>query len=115
MLYSEFKNTYKYMLKKYPDTSYLFTDQEKPEKIFLVTITHQEKNGNRWKTTETTTEQADFIYYSNVVDAIPFFKNLGGHERVEAAYTKAGYIPTRITSTSPLGTERTIRELTYIG
>lgn len=114
MLYNEFKKTYKTTLKKYPDTSYLYTDNEEPEKIFDVIITHQEKHGKTWKTVEEKTEKADFIYYFNVVDVVKFFRNLGGTETVQTAYTKAGYIPTRIISTSPGKDQRTIREFIYI-
>lgn len=115
MLYNEFKETYDFMVKKYPDTTYLYTDKEAPEKIFTVSIIHQVKSGRNWHTTEAKTEKADFIYYSNVVDAIPFFRNLGGRETVSCSYTKAGYIPTKIISTNPGRTERTIREFNYIG
>ncbi len=111
MLYKEFKATYKWMIKHYPETSGLYRDN--PEKNIICTTIHQEKNGSRWTTTSETTETVDFIYYSNVVDAVPFFRNLGGSETVQKAYTKAGYIPTRIISTNPTKTERTIREFTF--
>lgn len=114
MLYSEYKTTYKWIVKKYPDVTAMFTESEKPEKIFILKITNQEKTGTTWKTTGTEEKEIDFIHYSNIVDAIPFFRNLGGTETVTRKYTKFGLIPIKIISTSPGRNERTIREFKVI-
>ena len=114
MTYQEYKKTYNWLVKHHPDVVSMFTDAETPEKIFKVVITNQEKSGSTWKTTEVKEELADFIYYSNVVDAVPFFRNLGGTETITKKYTKAGYIPVKIVSTSPGRDQRTIREFIYI-
>lgn len=98
MLYSEFKKKYVYTLKHYPDTSALF---EKSDKITVETTT-ENKHGTKWVASEAPTiENVDYIYYFNTIDAIPFFKNLGGYERVSNAYTKHGYIPVKLVSISP--------------
>jgi hypothetical protein len=114
MLYSEYKKIYKWLVKKYPDVVSMFTDSENPEKIILLKTTHQEKTGTTWKTTTTEETKIDFIHYSNIVNAIPFFKNLGGTETVTRSYTKYGLIPIKIISTSPGREQRTIREFKVI-
>lgn len=97
MTYSEFKEKYAYTLKHYPDTSALF---KKFDKITVETTT-ENKHGTKWITEASKTENVDYIYYFNTIDAIPFFKNLGGYERVSNAYTKHGYIPVKLVSISP--------------
>lgn len=111
MLYSEFKATYKATIKKFPDITALF--REEPEKVITCHTIRQIKTGSRWTTTEETTDKIDFIHYINVLDGIPFFRNLGGSETVQKAYTKAGLIPVRLLSTNPDRTQRTIREFTF--
>jgi hypothetical protein len=49
----------------------------------------------------------------NSIDATPFFKNLGGIERVEYCNTRYGRIPCKIISISPDRQERTIRTYTF--
>lgn len=98
MTFSEFKEKYQYTLRHYPDTSALF---EKSDKITVETTT-ENKHGTKWMASETPTiENVDYIYYFNTIDAMPFFKNLGGYERVSNAYTKHGYIPVKLVSISP--------------
>jgi translation initiation factor 2B subunit (eIF-2B alpha/beta/delta family) len=46
-------------------------------------------------------------------DTIKFFKRLGGKESVTRLYTSAGYVVTKIVSTSPDGENRTIREYKF--
>lgn len=110
MSYAEFKNDYKWTLKAYPQTTNLF----EVENITLKE-TRQTKTSRTagWKTTETKIETINYIYYMNIVDAIPFFRNLGGAETVTKAYTKHGYIPTKIISLSPDKNDRTIREFIF--
>lgn len=111
MTFSEFKEKYKYTLKHYPDTSALF---EKSDKITVTTIT-ENKNGTKWTASEPSKieNNVDYIYYFNTVDAIPFFKNLGGYERVSNAYTKYGYIPVKLVSISPDKNTRITREFKF--
>lgn len=108
MNYKEFKETYKRTLKKYPGTSFTFG----VENIGLK-IVRQIKNGSRWNTTEQKEKTVDYEFYMNTVDAIPFFKNLGGSERVSQSYTKIAYLPVEITSTSPDRSKRTIYTFTF--
>ena len=60
-------------------------------------------SGKSWKTKpdSETVRKISYEFYHNIFDAIPFFRNLGGSERVEYGYTYAGYLPTQLTSTSP--------------
>lgn len=112
MNYVEFRKTYSWMLKHYPDTSALYGINN----AGTITIEHQERAtlGGRWKQSEgTTTDKIDGTYYCNAVDAIPFFRNLGGKEQITRAYTKYGYIPVKIVSTSPDGLQRTIRTFKF--
>ena len=39
--------------------------------------------------------------FKNIISSIPFFRNLGGSERVTKGYTIAGYIPVELSSISP--------------
>ena len=83
----------------------------KNENFAVLTMETQEKQGSRWVTTETETKTISKSYYNNITDekAIRFFRNLGGIETVQRNYTKMGYIPVRILSTSPNRETRIIR------
>lgn len=83
----------------------------KNEDFAILTIETQEKQGSRWITTETETKTISKLFYYNVTDekSIRFFRNLGGIETVQRNYTKMGYIPVRILSTSPNRETRIIR------
>lgn len=111
--WTEAKQTYKELFRKYPDTTALFTDKAE-EKTITEVITNSVKIGGRWKTEETKETEITAINYFNAVDpaTVRFFRNLGGTERVTVRYTKYGKIPAHITSISPTGdrkTERTYR------
>lgn len=108
MTYAEFKKTYSYALKHYPSISSIELDAP-----VTVTVTKQEKIGRRWVTSTEQTENFTGENYLNTVEAIPFFKNLGGSEKVSKAYTKYGLIPTEIVSTSSDKSERTIRKFLF--
>ena len=90
--------------KKFPDISSLYGQNWK----ITQTRKHFIKSGSRWKATETEVDTIDLRQYCNIFDGIQFFRNLGGYERTEMAYTKAGYIPVSQTSISPDKTERYI-------
>ena len=109
MTYSEFRNTYKWTLKKYPDTYGLFNNGNT---ICCVTINY-EKIGSRWRETSHEKKTVDWQYYMNTVDAIPFFRDLGGKEAVRMSYTTAGYIPVFISSISPDATMKITREFSF--
>lgn len=51
---------------------------------------------------------------NNVFDAVQFFKDLGGYEKVSCGYTKAGYLPDELLSISPNRTEKTVRKYYFI-
>lgn len=110
MTYTEFKNTYKALLKKYPEISELYGT----ENIYKITETKTkyDKVGSRWKEIEKIEKETIAEFYCNVFDAVPFFRNLGGYERVEMGYTIAGYIPTVSTSISPDKETKVIRKYT---
>jgi hypothetical protein len=110
MTYKEFKNTYKWLVKNYPDTTSLYGVEGD---IITVTETHYIKQGTTWKETETETRAINATYYLNTVDAVPFFRGLGGHERITKNYTRYGLIPTEISSTSPDGKNKTVRRFKF--
>lgn len=108
MTYQEFKETYKKVIKKYPETTNLYNNTYK----IIETITNFEKVGSRWIETNKKESEIDYTYYFNVFDAVQFFRNLGGYERVTTSYTIGGYIPTQVISISPERTQKTIRHYT---
>lgn len=61
------------------------------------------------KPNTTSTEEITIKEYRNIFDAIDFFKGLGGTETIIKTYTIAGYIPTRLISTSPAKDKKVIR------
>ena len=81
-----------------------------------MTLTTQEKNGLRWETVETETKEISREFYRNATDekAIKFFRRLGGIETVQKNYTKWGFLPVRILSTSPDRQQRIIREFDFL-
>ena len=76
-----------------------------------MTLETQEKVNGKWFTVESEQRTISKQFYNNIVDekAIRFFRNLGGIETVQRNYTKMGYIPVRILSTSPNRQTRIIR------
>ena len=119
MTYDEFKKTYKWMLTKYPNTAAMFPSDDTESEI-IGTVTHRKYNkvGNKWVEAEEsfkiTDEPITRYNYCNGVDAIPFFRGCGGKEIVQMGYTTKGYIPVKITSISPWGDTKTVREYKII-
>ncbi len=107
--YSEFKKQYRWMLKKYPETSNLYN----AENCGKCVITNFIKSGSRWIKKSSMTVDFNGEFYCNTVDAIPFFRNLGGKETVTQAYTKCGYVPVSISSISSDKTQKTTREFIF--
>lgn len=92
MNYTEFRETYKKLLKASPDVSSLYTGKETEPKNIEFTSIYFKKSGSRWVETEHTQKMIDCFSYCNMVDpaAIQFFKGLGGYEKVTKGYTKRG-------------------------
>jgi hypothetical protein len=108
MPYIEFCKKFHRTLKRYPGMECAYN----PHYAYEVTTTKYYKVGSKWheKTDEKTVETVPGNYYINMIDAIPFFRNLGGSERVQMGYTLAGYIPTQLSSISPDGKEKVLRK-----
>ena len=108
MPYIEFCKKFHRTLKRYPGMECTYN----PHYAYEVTTTKYYKIGSKWheKTEEKTVETVPGNYYMNIIDAIPFFRNLGGSERVQMGYTLAGYIPTYLSSISPDGKEKVLRK-----
>jgi hypothetical protein len=108
MPYIEFCKKFHRTLKRYPGMECTYN----PHYAYEVTTTKYYKVGSKWheKTEEKTVETVPGNYYMNIIDAIPFFRNLGGSERVQMGYTLAGYIPTQLSSISPDGKEKVLRK-----
>lgn len=111
MLYKEFTETYKQLLKSFPDVSTLYESKD----AINLTTKHFKKIGRRWQLMDEKTEAVDYEHYCNVVDpkAVKFFRSLGGVEQVTKSYTRRGYIPTEVSSTSPDRTTKTVRTFTF--
>lgn len=110
MDFAEFKRTYPYTTKNYPDTTSLPFNSDKF--IGSMTKTKQVKKESRWITVKEETESITTQFYMRTLEAIPFFRNIGS-ETVYKAYTRMGYIPYKIISTSPARDERCIREFCF--
>ncbi len=110
MTYNEIKTNYKWTVKKAPDVINL---RDIDGRFITLTETRYTKRGGRWTETESTTELIPVEFYLNSVDAIPFFKNLGGREKLVLAYTQYGHIPVEIQSISPYGENKTVRRFTF--
>lgn len=69
-------------------------------------------SGKSWKSKPDSEEcrKIPAEWYHNYFDAIPFFRNLGGSERVEMGYTYAGYLPVLLTSISPDREKKIVRK-----
>jgi hypothetical protein len=110
MNYQEFKKEYKYSCKHWPDVTAVYDNERFAPRVVT---TNQEKHGSRWITTSEDVKVINWEHYMNIIDAVPFFRGLGGTERVETNYTLWGKLPDKITSTSPDRESRTIREFIF--
>lgn len=116
MTYTEFAKTYNWMLKNYPQKSEAYARFDKP--FAVCRIERFEKRGTKWihvaprGAYETECENGYEITgreYANSVDAVPWFRNIGGKEIVHCAYTYSGYIPVEVHSISPDRMEKVVR------
>ena len=76
----------------------------KQYKITLTTKRYEKtSSGKSWKKNpvETDEEVISPKKFELIISSIPFFRDLGGSERVTKGYTIAGYIPKQLTSISP--------------
>ena len=113
MTYAEFRKQYPWMTKEYPKTTVFCPLLE--QIVGEETKIRYEKDGRYWRETGTGTEKITGEYYCNALDAVPFFRNLGGSETVKMGYTFRGYIPVKISSISPDGTQKIVRRYEFYG
>lgn len=103
------ERAYKWMVKQWPDTAEAVYN---PEADFCrVFITQERKVDGVWHIDERWAggwTRENGRYYANVISGIPFFRSLGGVERVTKAYTRRGFLPVKIESISPDGTQKTV-------
>ena len=109
MKYNEFKNNYKWIINQAPDIAALYGQEITLEMI----TTNYTKRGKKWVENDSTTELVNVEFYFNTFDAIPFFRNLGGVERITKMYTKYGYIPVESVSISPDKTKKVVRTFKF--
>lgn len=92
---------YRYTLKNYAGTSTLFyTDSSYTFKIEIVKFQRPIMN-SKWIETDRKIELVNNEFYFNTIEATPFFRSMGGYEKITCNYTKMGYIPTKVVSISP--------------
>ena len=73
-------------------------------KITLITKKYERtSSGKSWRKNpvETDEEVISPKKFELIISSIPFFRDLGGSERVTKGYTIAGYIPVELSSISP--------------
>ena len=76
----------------------------KQYKITLTTKKYERtSSGKSWKKNPVESNESiiNSENFKNIISSIPFFRNLGGSERVTKGYTIAGYIPVELSSISP--------------
>ena len=88
-------------------------EELKQYKIILSTKKYERtSSGKSWKKNpvETNEEIITPKKFELIISSIPFFRNLGGSERVTKGYTIAGYIPVELSSISPDKKTKIIRK-----
>ena len=81
-------------------------------KITLITKRYERtSSGKSWKKNPVESNESiiNSENFKNIISSIPFFRNLGGSERVTKGYTIAGYIPVELSSISPSRETKIIR------
>ena len=81
-------------------------------KITLTTKKYERtSSGKSWKKNpvETDEEVISAKKFELIISSIPFFRDLGGSERVTKGYTIAGYIPVELSSISPSRETKIVR------
>lgn len=107
MNYKEFSTEYKKTLRRYPSMECTFNTNTEYE---FTQVRYEKKAGsNKWVEVERTNEVITGQHYMNIIDAIDFFRNLGGRETVSMGYTSVGYIPVELKSINPDVTVKVVR------
>lgn len=106
--YKELKETYSWSFKNYPDVSSVIG-----YKNIGFEQTNYTKQGSKWVEGEKESNNVDWEFYLNTIDAVPFFKNMGGKEKLDVKYTKVGKVPFQVTSINPDGTEKIVRTFNF--
>ena len=73
-------------------------------KITLIVRRYERtSSGKSWKKNPVETDEEIITpkKFELIISSIPFFRDLGGSERVTKGYTIAGYIPVELSSISP--------------
>ena len=73
-------------------------------RIILITERYERtSSGKSWKKNPVEINKSiiNSENLKNIISSIPFFRNLGGSERVTKGYTIAGFIPVELSSISP--------------
>ena len=81
-------------------------------KITLITKRYERtSSGKSWRKNpvETNEEVISPKKFELIISSIPFFRDLGGSERVTKGYTIAGYIPVELSSISPSRETKIVR------
>ena len=81
--------------------------------IILITERYERtSSGKSWKKNPVESNKSiiNSENFKNIISSIPFFRNLGGFERVTKGYTIAGYIPVELSSISPDKETKIIRK-----
>lgn len=112
MSYTEFKSNYKETIKKYHNLSKLWTENN--DENIIETLTELEKIGGKWEVKAVRKTEIDYVYYSNVLESIPFFNDLGSKETIIKSNTKYGVLPVKLTRTAPNKERKTIREYKFL-
>lgn len=84
--------------------------------IWMEKTTELKKEGTKtvWvKQPAPAPERITETQYNNIVDAMPFFRRVGGSETASKEYTAAGYKVTQIISTSPDKHKRSIYKFEF--
>lgn len=110
MTYTEFKNTYKALLKSAQDVSDVYNVNDIKAKI-----THYIKKGSRWIVSDEEEKTVNYEFYCNTADPgwSRLMRSFGGYEKTERKYTRRGLLPFRFTSISPAKDTKTVREFTF--
>lgn len=97
--------TNKEMIKKYNLDINNSTTFNNYYTIELKEITKELKEGRKivYNVIEEINKVIHFKEYYNIIAGTNFFKSVGGKESITKGYTIAGYLPTRLISTSPDG------------
>ena len=91
-------------------------NQTKRYKIELTTINKVKKAGTKtvWLEDKVITEEITWEQFRNILSSMQSSIDQGGTETLIRSFTNNGYMPIRLTSTSPDKQKRTIKKFEYI-